>query len=97
MKLPEDFILSMWSLFGNDSKQLFEALDSDAPVTIRLNPHKLKRHPLVQTSIVPLPWSGLGLLPKSVQPLPSIHSSMPVTTTYRKPPPCSWNMWYDST
>ena len=26
MKLPEDFILSMWSLFGNDSKQLFEDL-----------------------------------------------------------------------
>lgn len=61
MKLPEDFILSMWSLFGNDSKQLFEALDSDAPVTIRLNPHKLKRNPLdFKLPLEPVPWSDWG-------------------------------------
>lgn len=61
MKLPEDFILSMRSLLGNDSAQLFEALGSDAPVTIRLSPHKLKRNPLdFKVPVKPVPWSNWG-------------------------------------
>ncbi|HOO95345.1 MAG TPA: rRNA cytosine-C5-methyltransferase [Proteiniphilum sp.] len=61
MKLPEDFILSMRSLLGYDSAQLFEALESEAPVTIRLNPHKLKRNPLdFNLPLQPVPWSDWG-------------------------------------
>lgn len=61
MKLPEDFTLSMRSLLGDDSAQLFEALESEAPVTIRLNPHKLKRNPLdFNLALQPVPWSDWG-------------------------------------
>jgi len=61
MKLPEDFILSMRSLLGNDSVQLFEALGSDGPVTIRLNRHKLKRNPLdFNLPVKQVPWSDWG-------------------------------------
>lgn len=61
MKLPEDFILSMRSLLGNVSEQLFEALESEAPVSIRLNPYKLKRNPLdFILALQPVPWSDWG-------------------------------------
>ena len=69
MKLPEDFILSMRSLLGDESVQLFEALESEAPVTIRLNPQKLKRNPLgFNLPLEPVPWSDWGYYLKERPP-----------------------------
>lgn len=36
--LPEEFKLRMREVLGNDAERLFEALDTDPDVAIRLNP-----------------------------------------------------------
>lgn len=61
MKLPEDFLSSIQSLPGINSQLLIDALSDDAPVSIRLNPHKVERNRLeMNRSERRVPWSNCG-------------------------------------
>ena len=46
MNLPADFVTSINLLLGSEAGLLFNALEENAPVSIRLNPVKMKRNPI---------------------------------------------------
>lgn len=54
--LPEEFKLRMREVLGNDAERLFEALDTDPDVAIRLNPSK----PASVADGEPVPWCRYG-------------------------------------
>lgn len=54
--LPEEFKLTMRRVLGDDAERLFEALDTDADVAIRLNPAKAAPAPEGE----PVPWCRYG-------------------------------------
>ncbi len=61
MNLPADFILSTRSLLGEETEKFLSALAEDAPVSIRVNPFKKLRNPMVfRFSAERVPWSEWG-------------------------------------
>ena len=61
MKLPEEFISSLRPLLGGETEQFLSALKEDTPVSIRLNPYKVKRNPMTfAMPAEPVPWSEWG-------------------------------------
>ena len=58
MNLPSDFVTRTRSLLGEEQfEKLYEALQHDTPVSIRLNRNKCKSVPAESTSI---PWCETG-------------------------------------
>lgn len=55
--LPPDFIQYMKGLLGKDSADLFDSLETEAPVSIRLNPYKPVIGPKYDDVV---PWSNNG-------------------------------------
>lgn len=61
MELPEAFIRSTDSLLKGDNELFLSAIEEDAPVSVRLNPGKVKRNPMAFTDAAqPVPWSHWG-------------------------------------
>lgn len=63
MQLPPDFLSSILSLLGDETDDFLPALDEDTPVSIRLNPYKIKRNPMPfsgEGNVQHVPWSEWG-------------------------------------
>ena len=62
MLLPQDFILQMRNLIGEDElQQLLEAIDGPSPTTIRINPTKANRDFLGCVDAPAVPWCEDGV------------------------------------
>lgn len=63
MLLPHQFIASIQPLLQTETELFCASLEKNAPVSIRLNPNKLRRNPLLFTQPVePVAWSKWGYL-----------------------------------
>lgn len=63
MQLPEEFISTSHQLFKEEAADFLNAINGVPPVSVRINPLKLKRNPLVFAPDVmdePVPWSSFG-------------------------------------
>jgi len=63
MQLPEDFIRSSQQLFKEETEEFLNAINEVPPVSVRLNPLKMKRNPLHFSSDVlteQVKWSSFG-------------------------------------
>lgn len=58
---PPDFTTAMHELLGPEAQHFFNAQNQPAPVSLRLNPRKLKRIPTSQAQFYSVPWCSQGI------------------------------------
>lgn len=60
MTLPAEFITRTQMLLGNEYNAFEAALETESPVSIRINPEKNTPVPSEDKNFTPVPWSNTG-------------------------------------